>query len=455
MARRKVLIISYHFPPVGGVKIQRMVKLIKYLGEFGFEPIVLAPRWEKRHSLDEESLAEVSRFCRIYRAPILDLLRPFFALRDWLRRRRREPESGSGAAFASPRTLPRRLIAFLAFPDPVAMWLLPALILGYRLVKRQKIDLIFSTSPPFSAHLIALFLARLSGKPFVVDLRDLWIDNPFVQQPTRVHHWLGRKLERTVLVHCAHIVCATPPLRKILTRSYEEQIARKVTVITNGYDPADFSGPLPPGKEGFLIVHGGSVLLASGRNHQPLSEGMVKAAARDNDFRQSSRLIYFGAMDGANLATLRTIKNDPGNLASIEYLGAISHKQAIETIRQATLLVFLGGCEIDSNRNLVTAVTETHSIAAKLFEYLACEKPLLLIAGACPTVELARECGVAHWCSSYDADKIADYLLTLFRRYYDEGDRVEANRELIARYSRRVQAQQFAQVFAAALQCTV
>lgn len=448
---KRILVISYHFPPAAGVKIQRMVKLVKYLQEFGYCPIVLAPSGEKRHGLDYESLEEIRDRCELHRAPLIDLTRPLFALRDWLRRRRNRRQLAAVQADATPRGLPRRILALFFFPDPVILWYLPALVKGYKLVKAGRIDLILSSSPPFTSHLIARTLSRLTRKPLVVDLRDLWMDNPFVQSPTELHRRIGRCLEQKVLDSADYLVCATTALKEVLARVYGEKIERKSVVIFNGFDPADFAEPVDEDEQSFTIVHGGSVLLASGRDHSPLTKGFLTAAQADKEFARMARLLYFGFLDGPNLSNLERLKTSSEEGERIKYLGHIPHRQAIETIRRAKVLVFIAGREIDSAANVLKADTETHSVAAKLFEYLACEKPVLLIGDSCPTVDLALKCGVGFWCQERTAEAVAEKLLELFQRSMVAGEKLAPNRKLIAGYSRRVQAGEFAGVFDRAL----
>ena len=446
---RRVLVISFHFPPAGGVKTQRALKLVKYLGEFGWQPYVLAPRGETRHAIDQQSLQEIEGLCEIKRALFLDPLRPLYAIRNWFRRRKPQARLQRSAA-VRPRTWRRRLLSLLLYPDSSILWLPTALWVGYRLIRRREIDLIVSTSPPFSSHLLARLLSKLTRKPLVVDLRDLWIDNPFVQQPTRLHERLGRRLERGLYQRAAHITCATPRLSELVRQNYKVE-AERITVITNGYDPADFAGEKRHDPDRFRIVHGGSLLFQSGRDPMPLTRGMILACERDQRFAAAAELIYFGDMDGDNLFPFKQLVGNSPWREQISYLGSLPHHEAIATIRNASLLLFLGGHEIDSRVNVLTENTETHSIAAKIFEYLAYETPILLVAQDCPTVQLALQTNLGVWCSSYDSERIADHLLDCFVRFHLRKERLSPDRDLIARYSRRQQAGCFANLFTQAL----
>jgi hypothetical protein len=446
---RKALIISYHFPPAGGVKIQRAVKLAKYLPDFGWRPMVLAPEGEARHSEDRQSLKELSGRADVYRARVLDPLRFLYRFRSRLRRQKQTTTAGNDSA--GPRTFFRRLLGLLFFPDTAITWLPTAVCRGYQLCKRFDADLIFSTSPPFSAHLIAWIVSKITRRPFVIDLRDLWMGNPFVQPANRLHAFLGRRLERRVLSEAARITCATPHLAKAISERYGPEIAKKTVVITNGFDPADFVGEAAGRPVEFTVVHGGSLLLQSGRDHRSLTRGMILALERDADFAGNARLVYYGFMDSENLSSWHQLTSSSPWRDRLRYLGPVPHQQAIEIIRGASLLLFLAGRMIDWKANRITEQTETHSIAAKLFEYLPCEHPILLVAEDCPTVRLALESGLGIWCNSYDPERIADFLLESYGRFHRRNESLAPDREVIARYSRVSQAQRFASVFFAAV----
>lgn len=204
---------------------------------------------------------------------------------------------------------------------------------------------------------------------------------------------------------------------------------------------------MPAVDEKFTIVHGGSVLLGSGRDHLPLTQGFIKAMAESAEFAAAAKLVYFGFMDPRNLDNLEGVRKSLTDREKIKYLGPISHAEAIKIIRSAALLVFLGGREIDSRANVLRQETETHSVAAKMLEYLACGKPVLSIAGACPTVELARDAGVGFWCDSYDPNEIAKHLIESFERFHLRSEKLDPDWSLISKFSRREQAGQFATVF--------
>jgi len=211
---KKVLIISYNFPPQGGVKIQRVIKLIKYLPENGYKAVVLAPKGEMQHSYDPDSLEEMKDKCQIIRARTFEITKPLYWIRNLLRHLRGGKTSVSIDKKSSPRTPARAIINYLFYPDIAIFWLPAAIIQGIRIIRKNKISVIFSTSPPFSSHLVSIILSKLCRIPLVVDIRDLWIDNPFVQLPSKLHLRIGRKLEQRVVSRAAVITTVTSSLKK-------------------------------------------------------------------------------------------------------------------------------------------------------------------------------------------------------------------------------------------------
>lgn len=203
---KKILVISYNFPPEGGPAVQRVAKFCKYLRRNGLEVFVLTAT--KRAKITDPSLLEnlenikVSKTRDIgvlFRGDLKKVLRSYFP------------------------------------PDTAALWRLTAVKKGIRLVERENIDLIFSTSPPHSSHIVAEKIAKKTGIPWVVDFRDEWSNNPsFYKYASQLQHKL---LEKRVLKSCSHIIAVTEKGQN----NFEELAGtNNVSLIRNGFDQEDF-----------------------------------------------------------------------------------------------------------------------------------------------------------------------------------------------------------------------
>lgn len=214
----KVLLISYYYPPMGGAGVQRALKLSKYLGDFGVEPVVLAGH-DPGYTRDESLLAEVPAGVRVLRIEHRSLMQRLLARRAATVAPR--SAAAPAAASRSPWLRDTLLGAYAAtrFPDEQAGWAKRAFEPALALLRDERIELIFSTAPPMSAHALAARLARRSGLPWVADYRDLWTDNPGYLAPG----WrraIDQRTEAAWLKRAAGVVTVTP--------SWQRQFAQRL-----------------------------------------------------------------------------------------------------------------------------------------------------------------------------------------------------------------------------------
>lgn len=241
---RRVLMISSAFPPCGGTAVQRSAKFAKYLREFGWTPVVWSsgPRgdmpidegvWtDLPASLDHRPFpaGDTTHWPRILAGRARRLAEIIALPRAWCDRVRSRVESAVRAA-----------IGLLA-PDGQVFWAWRSAAALRRVVRRERIDAIYSTYSPASNHLLAWRLKRVTGLPWVADFRDLWTQDcwyPFADGP----HWrvaIDRSLERRFLEDADAVICTTPDQTRILADRVPH-LNRKFTTIPNGFDAADFT----------------------------------------------------------------------------------------------------------------------------------------------------------------------------------------------------------------------
>ena len=212
---KRVLMIAFHFPPEGGSGTQRTLKFARYLPECGWEVEVLTVRPETYELLDHSLLHEVPASVQVHRTFCVD---PARHLRVW-----------------------GWYPGFLSFPDRYASWYPFGLRRGLRLLRERQFDVIYSSSPTRTAHLIACTLARMTGLPWVCDFRDPWRDGSATND-RRLRLRILDSLERLVAKQATHIIANTVPSGQTLINRLGSAIERKLTVLPNGYDEADFQG---------------------------------------------------------------------------------------------------------------------------------------------------------------------------------------------------------------------
>ncbi len=338
---KRGLMIAFHYPPLRGSSgIQRALKFSKYIPEFGWEPIVLTAHRMAYSSLGNDQIGEISNQIT-YRSFALDTSRHL--------------------------SIMGRYPNFLSLPDRWVSWWLGAVPLGLYLIKKYRPDIIWSTYPIATAHLIGLSLCRLTGVPWVADLRDLMIEEGYPHDPLtrRIQQWIESK----TILHCTRAVLTTPGASKDYEARYPKIPASRFCLIENGYDEESFAtaeaGVARRGSENkqIVLVHSG-IIYPSERDPVPFFEALAALSQQ-------------GLISPKNLKViLRATAHDKFLLQIIDQYGIgeivmlaplISYQDALSEMLMADGLLILQA----SNCN--------NQIPAKLYEYLRARRPILAL----------------------------------------------------------------------------
>jgi len=346
---KNALFISYIFPPEGGPGAQRILKFVKYIGNYGWFPFVLTATMGSEVSPDPGLLEEVVGKAMIYRAHSFV---PDRYKDNWRYPLDKIIRNGF------------RFFDFLFVPDDKVGWVRHAVKLGKKIIKKNKIDMLFSTGPPFSAHLVAMELKKYSGLAWVADFRDEWTQfSPHFQNKRKSHIKIEERMEKEVFSQADRILCATHGISASFTRRYLQ--GEKLSIITNGYDEEDFEFAVPERNDGkFLITHSGSLY----RQRSPASFifALKKVLASLPALKERIEFHLAGNVD----SHVRELLADEEINDIIRWRGFISHKESIALIRQSDLLLLVVDDLPISDRILT----------GKIFEYLAAKKPILCLA---------------------------------------------------------------------------
>ncbi len=404
--RRSWLCIAYAFPPINRSGTHRTLGFVRHLSDLGWDATVLTadPNGEP---LDIDLLTQVAATTTVFRVPWVDLIRRVERLSRPFRRLRAQggrKDLGGPCTYTSAFALRSWVSHLLKTPDSRVGWILPAVRRGLECMRRKRPDVLYSTSPYMSAHLIALALHRLTRIPWVADFRDPWVENPYRSIPHGSVALWDAFLERTVLQSAACIVCNTPTQAQRL-QDRMPSTAQKCRTIPNGIDFDAFRG-LEPKRNGattdFVMVHCGQFY--GSRGPAPLL-----SALRDvNDRRQvraplmQLNLIGPPQYEGKSLASLA---EEMGVGTFVRVLGAVSHRESLAHMLGADALVLIGG----AGRGAELQVPN------KLFEYLGARKPILAaIAADNPCRQILKHSGApAIVCDPQDATALADALVSL------------------------------------------
>jgi glycosyltransferase involved in cell wall biosynthesis len=414
----RVLIVAFYFPPAGGGGVQRTLKFCKFLPQHGVEVHVLTPHDPKWFARDEHLLKSIPATTIVHRCRFLGPRSTSRA--DALEGRSRLGRLGTEARYVYQRAL---------IPDKATPWLATAVPAGIGVVRRHDIDVIMSTSPPSSTHLVAEAIATATRRPFVADFRDSWLDNPH-----RRYDKAGVRAKRAVTSRMAASVGRRATALTAATGSIAQEIghlhpdaAHKTTVIENGADFDDFAELQHRPGERFTIVHAGSFF--GYRTPRPFLQGVRDLVERRPELRRRILVRFVGDLRPRD----REWAEQLGIEGCWEETGFLSYRESIAAQRAADALLLLIPFA-DGRGDSV--------LSGKVFEYIASRRPIL--ASVPPNgvaANLLRGVGAGEVAGPEDAGEIAAALEQMVDRWLDRGgladvDYPEAVRERLSRRSR-------------------
>jgi len=411
-----VLMVAYDFPPHAAIGTQRTVRVLRRLVQSGWRVSVLTgnPRSFRRGTpVDRGLLDRVPQDAGVIRA---GAWRPIESVEGLLRalKRRTGPVGGdasprgkSGAVSEGARRrgllsrLARAVDVLTGIPDAEIGWLLPAIVSGFRAVLTSRPDVIYSSAPPWTGHLVATVLASLFRRPVVLDFRDPWARAPWRSaRSAATANAAAQSLERFVIRRAAAVIFATRAAADEFARYYGAAHAGKFHLVPNGCDAALFDGLVPTTAEGAsVLLHAGS--LYGGRNPLSLLRA-VAALVADKRVDRTMRVRFVGqvSLPGVDLArSCRELGIDD----MVEFIPRLNHRAILQEMRSAAALLLL-------------QPGTTMSVPAKAYEYLAAGRPVLALTEEGETAALIRASGLGCAVPPGDELAIADGLLDVLER---------------------------------------
>lgn len=425
----RALLISYAFPPVGGVGIQRAVKLCKYLPEHGVTPSVLTVANASAPLRDSSFDRDLPAGMTIARARTFE---PGYAAKQ---------ASWQAVASDNPslrRRVVRQAVSVarrLMIPDPQLLWLPGAASALTGICLRPAApDAVVITSPPFSQFLLGPLARLLRGRAVILDYRDEWSTLMTMYEMLR-SDWASRagaELEALVVRAAQRITTATEEFRENLLARFPFLDPARVVAIPNGYDPDDFPPQLPdPPPDRFVVTYAGTVF------KQNSAQGLLRAVRRLHEARpelaQLLELRFIGRIVDTELGHFENTDK-----LGVQRLGYLPHDQMLQKLAASHLTL----CTLD-------AIPDVERILpAKIFELMVLGRPVLTLAPTGALTRLVERHRLGDVLAPRDEAAIADYLARQLEAFQQDrrAPTVSTDHEGIARYHRRALAGQFADV---------
>ena len=363
---KRVLVITYYWPPTGGSGVQRWVKFAKYLPSEGWQPVIYTPENPEQLAVDHSLEADIPEGTEIIKTRITE---PYELYKKFLRRSGHSkeavevnPVNAQNKSFAQKAAMWVRGNLFR--PDPSCLWIRPSVRFLRKYLEDHPVDLIVSTGPPQSMHMIGRLLSRETGLPWIADFRDPWTKIFYFKHlsMTKATERWHRRMEQKVLDEATAVVAVSP----LVQQEFQEMTRTPVELITNGYDECDFpeyrnedafGGP----DKDFVITHTG--LFAADGNPTVLWKVLAEMCAEDENFRRLLKIRLTGKTDRQILEAIA----EAGLVENLKDLGYQPHGIAIEEQRKASVLILPLRKEPEYKAVL----------PGKLFEYLASCRPVM------------------------------------------------------------------------------
>lgn len=399
--------IAYQFPPHGGGGVQRTTKFLKYLPTYGWQGTILTGHASARQA-DISLFADVPPHTHVERVRGLLLPRRPSRVRQWL-------------------------ATWVLTVDAELGWLPAAVHRGTKLLRAGDYPIIYSTSAPYTDHLVGLQLKRRFGRPWVADFRDPWTKNIRDLFPTRVHRHLCERLEASVVANADRVLVVSEPMRQLFLDQYPQLDPRRFITLTNGYDGEDFINAtpheLPSGK--FHLVYTGSLY------GQRSAQTMLAAIRQLVDAGKLTSKNFCFWVIGAYGSETPHLVAESGLEDVVQLVKYVPHSDLIGYQLAADALVLIIGEGLRSEIILT----------GKLFEYLAVKKPILAAVPPGAAADLLQDANVGTIVPPNDVAAITAQLAALFEAWQHQQLTVTPNTAVIERCDRRLLTGELAAIF--------
>jgi hypothetical protein len=415
-AVKRVLIITYYWPPAGGPGVQRWVKFAKYLPQQGWQPVIYTPSNPEMQSVDESLLGDIPDEAVIVKTPIHEIYGLYRKLTG-----KKASQKEVNMVNSRKKSLKERIVMWirgnLFIPDPRVSWVGPSVRFLKKYLKEHPVDVIVSTGPPQSMHLIARKISKAMDLPWIADFRDPWT-KIFYFKHLSLTAWARRKhkrLEQAVLDDATRVVAVSP----LVQEDFQKETATPVELITNGYDEEDFEQRVEP--DGYFNVTHTGQFSADG-DPVTLWKVLSEKCSKDKEFASMLRIRLAGKTDAPVIASIRAA----GLGENLVDLGYQNHEIAVREQKNATILILPLRHEPEYKA----------TIPGKTWEYLASGNPVLGIGqrdGAMARIVNQTRAGVVF--SWDDEASMAKYIDFCWERF--KSDSFENPTKGIEQYSRR------------------
>lgn len=421
---KKVLFITYYFPPSGGPGVQRVLKHIKYIRSFGWEPVVLTVANGQYPAIDASLEKQVPGDIKVYKTHIFE---PYDIYRRFTGK-----EKGTALDVnnlkkeGQKRSFTEKIAEFIRatffIPDARMFWRFTAVKEALAIIEKEGIEAVYSSSPPYTCSLIARGIKRKTGLPWIAGFRDPWTG--FLTTPNRwfMPKAIDRAMERSVFEEADLIESAWEGITKDALGKYPALAKEKFIHIPNGFDSEDFPPHPDTENKKFTLTYTGSMY---GRRNPAALFAAMNILIKEGKIDPGKILLRFVGRFGAEVEEM--IENASFR-SSIETVSYVPHQKSLEYLFGSDILLLI-----------VDEAKESEEIVpGKVYEYIAVKKPILAVAPVQSAIAaLLQETSAGMAAHQSDIRAIADIFLSYYQEWESGDYKLKPDTEKIKQYERK------------------
>ncbi len=425
---KKVIIITYYWPPAGGVAVQRWVKMAKYLRSCGWEPIIYTAENGETPVIDNTLASEIPADLTVIKQPIWE---PYTIYKSLLGYKKGENINAAFLQEKKKQGFFQNMSIWVRgnffIPDARKFWIKPSIRYLTNYLTNNPVDAIISTGPPHSMHLIAQGIKDSLHIPWIADFRDPWTKIDYYTD-LKLTSWADnkhRELERKVLIEADKVVTVSAHW----AADFNAINNNNTLVVTNGYDETDFAFADDALFPGFALHHVGMINKA--RNPELLWKALAELCAENEQFNADLQIHFTGKTDHLVLDDI----DKYGLFDKLTQHGQVNHKAAVRAMQNSTVLLLL----LNDTQDIMGR------IPAKLFEYFAAKRPVLAVGNVDgDAAVIIKETGAGVVTNFNDLAAIKATVLSLYSDF--KNGTLGVNTAGIEKYARKNIAAQYAEI---------
>jgi glycosyltransferase involved in cell wall biosynthesis len=434
--KKKVLIITYYFPPSGGSGVQRTLKFIKYLRQFDWEPIILTAKDADYPTYDKSLWADVPKGIKIYYSKIFE---PYRLYRKFTGKKEAVSldVDTSSQDDQTRKKLSERISALLRstffIPDARIFWLFFAVPLAKKIIKKENIDLIYSSAPPYTTHLIGFWTKRFTHLPWIADFRDSWIGwHSAPQWRPKISKKIDWNMEDSVLKYADEILAVSSGVKKDLVNRHQTYNDNRWHILPNGFDEDDFCNleKIPKDKK-LTITYTGTFFGEFSPEY--LLRATEELFSENQKLLQNLRLRFVGRIADS---ILQRIKSSPV-YDLVEIIPYVPHKKGLAYLL-ASDYSFLIINDVPINRGMLTG---------KLFEYIGAGLPILALVPDGDAAELIHKNDLGLIVPPDDVNQIKEVILKMLIAHNKKEKIINPPKTARAQFTRKTLTRELAKLF--------